>query len=166
MSQNQEITRYEAEDFLYHEAELLDDWRLLEWKDLYTGDSRYEVTSTDCEDPLSADPTKSLFLLADKKNRIDARAARLMKKAAHCEFPHSKTRHMYTNVRVAGSEGGETKVRANVVVYRTGADRTTNFMGEMHYVLVREGADIRIRSKRIVLDLNSLNDAGQMTIIL
>jgi len=166
MSRNRRITRNDAEDFLYYEAELLDDWRLLEWKDLYTEDSRYEVTSTDCEDPLSADPAKSLFLLADRKNRIDARASRLMKRAAHCEYPHSKTRHLYTNVRVTGNGDDETRVRANVVVYRTGDDRTTNFMGEMHYVLVREGDDIRIRSKRIVLDLNSLNDAGQMTIIL
>ncbi len=166
MSQNHMITRQEAEDFLYYEAELLDDWRLLEWKELYTDDSSYEVASTDCEDPFNADPARSLFVLADKKSRIDARAVRLMKRAAHCEYPHSKTRHLYTNVRIAGTRGKETRVRANVVVYRTGNDKTTNFMGEMRYVLVREGTDIRIKSKRIALDLNSLNDAGQMTIII
>ena len=166
MSRNHNISRHEAEDFLFFEAELLDDWRLLEWKDLYTEDSSYEVTSTDCDDPLDADPTKSLFVLADKKNRIDARAVRLMKNSAHCEYPHSKTRHLYTNVRVASAENGETKVRANVVVYRTGYDKTTNFMGEMHYLLVRVGPDIKIKSKRIILDLNSLHDAGQMTIII
>lgn len=166
MSNEDQIKRAEAEDFLYHEAELLDDWRLLEWKDLYTDDSRYEVTSTDCGDPVSADPATSLFLLADRKNRIDARAARLMKRSAHCEYPHSKTRHLYTNVRIVGSEAGETRVRANFLVFRTGNDRTTQFMGEMYYGLVRGEAGIRIRSKRLVLDLNSLNDAGQMTIIL
>ncbi len=166
MSQNQAISRAEAEEFLYFEAELLDDWRLLDWKDLYAADSSYEVTSTDCENPLEANPTTSLFILADQKNRIDARAARLMKNAAHCEYPRSRTRHLYTNVRISGEGGGETEVRANVVVYRTGFDRTTHVMGEMHYVLVRDRADIRIKRKRIILDLNSLNDAGQMTIII
>ena len=166
MSNSQRISRPEAEEFLFLEAELLDDWRLLEWKDLYAEDSSYEVTSTDCDNPLDADPTKSLFVLADKKNRIDARAVRLMKNQAHCEYPHSRTRHLYTNVRIADAENGETRVRANMVVYRTGYDKTTNFMGEMHYVLVREGPDIKIKSKRIILDLNSLHDAGQMTIII
>jgi len=160
------ISRQEAEDFLYHEAELLDDWRLLEWKDLYTDDSAYEITSTDCEDPENADPATSLFLLADKKDRIDGRAVRLMKSAAHAEYPHSKTRHLYANVRIQDSQSGETRLKANFAVFRTGEDRTTQFMGELYYVLVRDGDDIKIKRKRGVLDLNSLNAAGQMTIII
>jgi p-cumate 2,3-dioxygenase subunit beta len=166
MSESNAITRAQAEDFLYHEAELLDNWDLLTWKDLYTEDSTYEVTATDCEDPWHADPTKSLFLLADKKGRIDARAVRLSKRAAHCEYPHSKTRHLYTNVRIAGTDGDTTQVKANFLVFRTGGDRTTQFMGEMFYRLVKTGNGIMVRSKRMVLDLDSLNDAGQMTIIL
>lgn len=166
MSNSGAISRAEAEEFLYHEAELLDDWRLLEWKDLYTDDSSYEVTSTDCEDPLSADPTKALFLVADKKDRIIGRAVRLLKSRAHAEYPRSKTRHLYTNVRIVGHEDGETRLKANFLVYRTGEDRTTQFMGELHYGLIRDAGGIRIRRKRGVLDLNSLNAQGQMTIIL
>ena len=166
MSESGNITRQQVEDFLYHEAELLDDWRLVEWSKLYTEDSSYEVVSTDCDNPWDADPASSLFILADRKTRIDARAVRLEKRAAHCEYPHSKTRHLYANVRVLGSDNGETRVRANFVVFRTGGDRTTQFMGEMYYALVSAESGIRIRSKRLVLDLNSLYDAGQMTIIL
>jgi p-cumate 2,3-dioxygenase subunit beta len=166
MSDSGAISRCDAEDFLYYEAELLDDWRLLEWKDLYARDSAYEIVSTDCDDPGNADPTTSLFLLADKKNRIDARANRLMKRSAHAEYPHSRTRHLYTNVRIVDSDKGQTKLKANFLVFRTGEDRTTEFMGEMHYTLVREDNAIKVRSKRLVLDLNSLNAAGQMTIIL
>ena len=166
MANTNPISRAEAEDFLYHEAELLDNWALLEWKDLYTADSVYEVVSTDCDDPENADPATSLFLLADKKDRIDGRAVRLMKSAAHAEYPHSKTRHLYTNVRVAGHDRNGTRLKVNFLVHRTGGDNTTHFMGEMHYLLVRDGDAIKIRKKRGILDLNSLNDAGQMTIIL
>jgi len=168
MSNSGAISRAEAEEFLYHEAELLDDWRLQEWKDLYADDSRYEVTSTDCEDPLSADPAKALFLVADKKDRIEGRANRLLKSKAHAEYPLSKVRHLYTNVRIAGQEEGVTKVRANFLVLRSGYDReqTTQYMGEFHYSLIRDGGAIKIRSKRGVLDLNSLYNQGQMAIIL
>jgi len=41
--QAQAFTRSEIEDFLYHEAALLDDWQLPEWLALYTADARYEV---------------------------------------------------------------------------------------------------------------------------
>jgi p-cumate 2,3-dioxygenase subunit beta len=166
MSKTNAISRPDVEDFLYHEAELLDEWKLMDWKDLYAEDSAYEITATDCEDPWNADPETSLFLLADKKNRIEARAIRLSKRAAHCEYPHSQTRHLYTNVRVTGSDDVGTQVKANFLVFRTGQDRTTQFMGEMRYTLVKDGDAIKVKSKRMVLDLSSLNDAGQMTIVL
>lgn len=43
----QNLTRSEVEDFLYHEAALLDDWQLDDWLALYTADARYEVPATD-----------------------------------------------------------------------------------------------------------------------
>jgi p-cumate 2,3-dioxygenase beta subunit len=41
------MTRDEAEDFLYREAALLDDWRLDEWLDLYADVCLYIVPATD-----------------------------------------------------------------------------------------------------------------------
>jgi p-cumate 2,3-dioxygenase subunit beta len=37
------ITRAEVEDFLYHEAALLDEWKLNEWQELLTDDAAYYV---------------------------------------------------------------------------------------------------------------------------
>ena len=169
------LTRTQAEDFLFAECELLDDWRLPEWATLYTEDAVYEITSPATADPLTARPEATLFLVADKIDRIRGRATRLMKKTAHAEFPHSKTRHLLGNVRVSrgeggeGGQGGETRVRANFAVYRTKEDTTTVYMGEAHYTLVEDAAQagrIKIRSKRCVLDLNSLYHQGRLTIIL
>lgn len=160
-------TRDEIEEFLYHEAELIDDWRLPEWSQLYTDDAEYDVTSLDSDDPINSSSRESLFLLADDKERLVSRARRLMKKTAHAEYPHSKVRHIIGNVRVGAHTDGEVKVKANFVVYRTKEDKTSQYMGQMHYVLVPQDAGgFRIKRKRCILDLNSLADQGRLTIIL
>jgi p-cumate 2,3-dioxygenase subunit beta len=160
------FNRPAIEDFLYHEAELLDGWRLPEWSALYTDDARYDIASLDAVDPTNADPATSLFVLSDDKGRIDSRAKRLMKKTAHAEYPHSKTRHLTSNVRLGPVEGNELCVRANFVVYRSKGDKTTQYMGEMHYRLAIVDGAIKIRRKRCNLDLNTLADQGRLTIIL
>jgi p-cumate 2,3-dioxygenase subunit beta len=163
---NAGVSRASVEEFLYYEAQLLDEWRLPEWAELYTDDARYDIASLDAEDPLTADAATSLFVLSDDKNRIVNRAKRLMKKTAHAEYPHSKTRHITGNVRIGTASGNEIPVRANFVVYRTKADKTVQFMGEAHYVLVVDGESFRIRRKRCNLDLNTLAQQGRLTIIL
>jgi 3-phenylpropionate/cinnamic acid dioxygenase small subunit len=45
------LSRSAVEEFLYHEAELLDTWRLPEWSELFTDDARYDIASLDSEDP-------------------------------------------------------------------------------------------------------------------
>jgi p-cumate 2,3-dioxygenase beta subunit len=164
---NPQPTRDQVEEFLYHEAELIDDWRLPEWSELYTDDARYDVTSLDCDDPINSSSKDSLFLLADDKERLTSRAKRLMKKTAHAEYPHSKVRHIIGNVRVGLNAGDEIKVKANFVVFRTKDDNTSQYMGQVHYVLVpRDSGGFAIKSKRCILDLNSLADQGRLTIIL
>jgi p-cumate 2,3-dioxygenase subunit beta len=157
--------RADVEDFLFHETELLDNWRLPEWADLYADDARYEVTSMSSADPLNADPATSIFIIADDKERLTLRAGRLMKKTAHCEFPHSKTRHLISNVRVR-EEDGKLRTKASFVTYRTKSGRTSQYMGEAHYVLEPAASGFRIKHKRCVLDLDTLNDQGRLTILL
>ena len=61
------VTRAEVEDFLYHEAALLDDWKLNEWQDLLTDDAAYYVPPND---QLEADHRSTLFIVADDRERI------------------------------------------------------------------------------------------------
>ena len=46
--------RLDVESFLFHEAELLDNWKLPEWTKLYSDDAHYEITSLSAADPLAA----------------------------------------------------------------------------------------------------------------
>src|SRR5215217_2884019 len=103
------MTRAEAEDFLYHEAALLDAWKLDDWLALLTEDARYRVPSNDAPE---ADPASALFTIADDIHRIRGRVARLQDPRAHAEFPHSRTRRMVTNVRIVEAAGDTTKVEA------------------------------------------------------
>ena len=41
------VTRAQVEDFLYHEAALLDDWRLDDWEKLLADDAAYYVPPND-----------------------------------------------------------------------------------------------------------------------
>ena len=85
------VTRDTVENFLYDEAELLDQWKCQEWANLFTEDCEYLVPPTD--EP-EGDPKTTLFLVADDHHRLQQRAKRLMSKNAHAEYPHSRTRHM------------------------------------------------------------------------
>lgn len=161
------ITQAEVERLLVQEAEILDDWRLAEWPGLYTQNAVYEVTGPGANNPVHAAPEDGLnFLIADKRDRIEARAARLMKEKTHCEYPHSKTRHMVSNFRVAVQPDGSVRAKANFTVWRTKENKTTCYMGEYHYQLVRQSTRLLIMAKRCVLDLNTLYDQGRLTIIL
>src|SRR5579871_6622499 len=105
-----EVSRQQVEDFLYHEAALLDEWRLDEWLALLTEDARYEVPSNDRPE---ADPANTLFTIADDIRRIQARITRLKDRNAHAEYPPSRTRRMIGNVRIVDQSAAELRVEAN-----------------------------------------------------
>ena len=164
MSDNLTLTRSEAEDLLFEEADLLDQWRLTEWLALYTADASYLVPSTDL--PPGADPAKSLFYIADDRARMQERVVRLMKKSAHAEQPRSRTRHLVSNVRVGTCQDDVTLVSAAFVTFRTKHALTDTYMGRLLYRLRRVDGQWRIREKRCELDLDGLRPHGRVSIIL
>ena len=157
------VSRAEAEDFLYHEAALLDDWKVQEWAALFTDDGEYMIPSTD--DP-HADPKTTLFLVFDDRHRLAERGKRLMSKAAHAEFPHSRTVHSYSNVRVAEGEGGETVARCTFSIVRSKGPVCETYPGHMMFRLRRIEGALRIRLKRAELALEVLRPHGKVSIIL
>src|ERR1700689_5506564 len=110
MSNAERPSRQEAEDLLYHEAALLDEWRLEEWLELLTADAIYQVPSTDMPE---GDARNTLFIIADDAPRIRSRVKQLLGKSAWAENPPSRTRRLITNVRVLGTDGENILVTAN-----------------------------------------------------
>jgi len=157
--------RAEIEDFLYHEAALLDRWDLAGWDALFAEDGRYEIAPISLSGPETLDPAKVLFLVADERSRITQRTIRLMKKSAHAEYPHSRTRHMVSNIRIR-AEGEAFLVSSAFVVFRIRREEVMTYMGENLHRLRREAGVLRIVSKRACLDLETLKPQGTVSIIL
>ena len=157
------VSRAEVEDFVFHEADLLDRWALDEWAKLFTDDGEYLVPPTDLPD---GDPSKHLFLVYDDRHRLGERAKRLGKKSAHAEFPHSRTRHMISNVRVS-QDGAVVNATCNFVVYRSKQGVNDVYPGHSIYRLIAKAdGGFAIRSKRAVLDVDTLRPQGKVSIIL
>jgi p-cumate 2,3-dioxygenase subunit beta len=150
-----------VEDFLYAEAALLDEWRLDEWLTLFTEQCRYVVPSTDLPD---GDPNRDVVLIDDDRELLEARVARLRSRFAYREYPWSRTRRLITNVRVT-QNGADLLVSANFAVHRFRQGSAT-YVGRYEYVLARSGDGFRIRSRLAVLDNESLDEHGAVSIIL
>jgi p-cumate 2,3-dioxygenase beta subunit len=158
-----DLGRAEIEDFLYEEAAFLDEWRLDEWLGLFTDDATYSVPSTDTPD---ADPSDTLFLIADDAASLRSRVEQLMGKTTWSENPHSRTRRLIGNVRIRRADGARVFVTANFVVHRMRTNQTATYVGRYEYELERRDAGLRIRHRRAILDLESLRDVGKISFIL
>ena len=53
------VSRNDVEDFLYHEAQLLDEWKLKEWEALFTSDGSYYVPTTGAPEDASPSTGRS-----------------------------------------------------------------------------------------------------------
>jgi len=147
----QSVSRAEVEDFLFNEADLLDQWRLPEWLTLFTDDAKYEVPCTDL--PADASSATSLFYIADDRARLGERVKRLMKRTAHAEFPHSKTSRIVGNVRIQSTKEDE-------------IGTTDLYFGTNKYRLAIQGDGFRIREKRCLLAGDGLRPSGRISIVL
>lgn len=153
-----------VEDFLYHEAELLDAWRLDDWLALLTADVAYEIPSTDAD---TGDLSRELGFVHDDRERVEARVDRLKSRHAHREFPWSRTRRLIANVRVRPDDAGQLGVEANFAIWRFRSDRSDTFVGRYEYRLVEDGDDgLLIAFKRAWLDLERLHPHGTVSILL
>ena len=158
------VTRAEVEDFLYHEAALLDDWKLDEWDALLADDAGYYVPPND---QLEGDHRSTLFLVADDRERIRQRIIRIKDPNCHAEYPRSRTRRMISNVRIVAVEGDLITVSANFVCYRFRRyERIREYVGAYRYVLRRAGDSFKIKERRVLIDAHELGSLGSVSFIL
>jgi p-cumate 2,3-dioxygenase beta subunit len=158
------VSRAEVEDLLYHEAELLDAWKLDAWMALLTDDAAYYVPPNDKPD---ADHRFTLFTIADDIVRLRERVIRLKDPNCHAEYPPSRTRRLITNVRVVGTEGDIILAAANFSIhrYRRGGAHQ-EFVGRYRYRLRRVGGVLKIAERRAILDAEELGALGSVSFIL
>ncbi len=151
-----------VEEFLYHEAALLDAWRLDEWLALFTADGRYLVPTTDLPD---GDPQKDLVFIDDDMVRLRARVERLKSRHGHREYPSSRTRRFISNVRIK-VEDGDFVVTSSFLVYRFRLGESSPYVGWYEHTLKRVDGELKIYHRKAVLDQEALSEHGAVSIIL
>ena len=158
------VTRGEVEDLLYHEADLLDRWKLDDWLKLLTDDASYYVPPNDKPD---ADHRFTLFTVADDIVRLRERIIRLKDPNCHAEYPPSRTRRMISNVRIDGVDGDLVSVSANFAIFRHRRNEPVRqFIGRYRYKLRRTGEGLKIHERRAILDAEELGHMGSVSVLL
>lgn len=166
--------RFAVEEFLYHEADLLDSWRLDEWLALFTEECLLLMPSTDRPD---GDPFNELFLIQDDRFLLEQRVDSLMTKTAWAESPHSTMRHFVTNVRAVHLGDGAVEAKANVLVTRSRRDNVDTYPARYEMLLqagtpaagtpaAHPAARFRIKTRKTILSLEELRPHGRVSFIL
>jgi len=143
------IGRAALEDFIIHEARLLDARRFRDWMALFADDGTYWVPAV----PDQTSPFDQASLFYDDRDLMKTRIERLEHPRIHVQTPPSRTAHLIGNVVVEESDQakGEYVVGSTLIMaeYRDDAQRI--FAGRQRHHLRRHGDTFRIVQKRVDL---------------
>ncbi len=141
------LSRADAEDFLLHEARLLDDARFDEWLALFTPEAHYWVPS----EPNQTSALDTISLMYDDRRLLETRVRRLASPRIYSQEPRSRTSRIVTNVTIEGGEGNTTEVRSKFMIVEYRREEQRIFAGTYRHTLVTTGGDTRIAFKRVDL---------------
>lgn len=148
--------RQTCEEFLFREAELLDDKRLHEWLDLLTEDIEYRVPRRIMRERGSeqSDFSEDGFLYREDHGTLTTRVKRYDREYAWAENPPSRTRRFVSNVRVHEEANDELQVKSNLMIYRNQGDTTEYdlIVGERDDTLRRVDESLKLARRTVRLD--------------
>src|SRR5215510_4476369 len=143
------VDRAAFEEFLIHEAALLDARRFRDWMALFADDGTYWVPAV----PDQRSPFDQASLFYDDRELMQTRIDRLEHPRIHVQTPPSRTAHLVGNIIIEQPDApkGEFVVSSTVIMveYRDDAQRV--FAGRQHHRLRLIGGSFRIVQKRVDL---------------
>jgi 3-phenylpropionate/cinnamic acid dioxygenase small subunit len=143
------VDRAPFEEFLIHEAVLLDARRFRDWMALFAEDGTYWVPAA----PNQESPFDQASLFYDDRELMKTRVERLEHPRIHVQTPPSRTAHVVGNVIVeqADEAKGEYVIGSTVIMVEYRDDTQRIFAGRQHHRLRRDGDGFRIVQKRVDL---------------
>jgi 3-phenylpropionate/cinnamic acid dioxygenase small subunit len=156
------LVRHEVQDFLYREAELLDERRYEEWLDLFTEDAHYFMPM---RRNVPHDETEREFTRAgadvnwfdEGKDTLTRRVAQIRTGVHWAEEPLSRICHMVSNVQVLHASDTEVGVKSRFLIYRNRVETETDVLvGKREDLLRRVNGGFKIARRKIVLDQSVL----------
>ena len=149
------------EQFLFHEARLLDTQRYEEWLDLFTEDATYWV-------PLEQgqkDAFETSSIIHDDRTLLGLRVKQLRHPRAHARVPLARTVHQVGNVMVLAQAGDELQVGSTLTVVEFRSEKQRVFGALVEHRLKRNSGAFRIAHKRVDL-VNSEGELDGISILL
>jgi 3-phenylpropionate/cinnamic acid dioxygenase small subunit len=161
------LLQNEVEQFLYHEAELLDDRRFTEWLDLLADDIRYYMPMRRNVKfgELDREFTREGYDINwfdEGKGTLERRVNQILTGVHWAEEPLSRICHMVSNVQIleatpSAEEAVEVSVKCRFLIYRNRVETETDFLiGKREDVLRREDGSLKIAQRKVILDQNVL----------
>ncbi len=143
------IDKAPFEEFLIHEARLLDDRRFRDWMALFTDDGSYWVPAVPNQDS----PFNQASLFYDDRDLMKTRIDRLEHPLIHAQTPPSRTAHIIGNIVVesADDEAGKYTVVSTVMMVEYRDEQQRVFAGRQTHTLKRDGGGFRIAQKKVDL---------------
>ena len=142
-----------AEQFLYHEARLLDTQQLEAWLELFTDDATYWV-------PLEKDqrePLETSSIILDDRTLLELRVKQARHPRAHARLPLARTVHQVGNVMVEEGKD-ELKVHSTLQVVEYRNDKQRVFGALVEHRLRPANGSFKIAHKRVDL----VNSEGEL----
>jgi 3-phenylpropionate/cinnamic acid dioxygenase small subunit len=137
----------ECEQFLVHEARLLDAARFDEWLGLFTADAWYWVPS----EPNQANPRDTISLIYDDRRLLETRVRRLASPRIYSQEPRSRTSRMIGNLTIEETDETACTVRSKFQLLEYRRETQRIFGGTCLHRLVRGNNGIQIAWKRVDL---------------
>ena len=142
-----------VEQFLFHEARLLDSGKLEEWLDLFTDDATYWLPLEQGQ----ADPLETSSLIHDDKTLLALRVKQARHPRAHARLPLARTVHQVGNIS-ASEENDEVVVQSNLTLIEFRNEKQRVWGALVEHRLRRENGAYRIARKRVDL----VNSEGEL----
>lgn len=149
----------EVSEFLFAEADLLDERRYDEWLDLLADDYQYSVPlrmNVEYADAAARGETKAgseVCWFDEPKSTVELRVMQLATGVHWAEEPVSRVSHLVTNVRIEEIVWPEVKLSSRFLVYRNRvADETDFFVGRRKDTLRKTDDGWKVVRRHLLLD--------------
>jgi 3-phenylpropionate/cinnamic acid dioxygenase small subunit len=161
------LLTHEITQFLYAEAELLDERRYDEWLDLLSEDLRYwmpmrrNVKYDDTTREFTREG-EDISWFDEGKDTLVRRVRQIQTGIHWAEEPRSRITHMVSNVQLLEvvadvDEPREVSVKSRFLIYRNRVETETDLLvGKREDTLRRNGSGWLIARRKIILDQNVL----------
>jgi 3-phenylpropionate/cinnamic acid dioxygenase small subunit len=161
------LLKEDVEEFLYREAELLDERRYEEWLDLFTEDARYFMPMR--RNVPAGEPAREFTREGEDVNWFDEgkdtltrRVKQILTGVHWAEQPPSRICHMVSNVQIlravpGGPAPAEVDIKSRFLIYRNRVETETDLLvGKREDSLRRVDGAWRIARRKIILDQSVL----------